>query len=595
MAPARLGAWRRWATFGVLVGAALLTLMWVVAALAMAGRGIDLTDEGYYLLSYRWWSDSPRNPSGVQYIYGPLFEAVGHSVSALRVGRLVTVLAAHLVFGWSFAQWLATRCVKALRTRSGRTAVILVVTASGGVTYGWLPLSPGYNDVAALASLAIAAAVLRTVTVAARGHRIPVAPALVIGPLALSMVLAKWASALLTLLFLAAVLVVALRSLRAAGWVRFLVACGAGLLLSLVVVDLAVPFSEMVPPILEANRLVAARTNSPLALLDMYTHSSLLLLGRSILLAGAAGVVLCVGALAARSRFGRAAPVLIVLAPVVGLVVLNPHGLPGGGVDALPKYGASLAAMSLLVLAAVGATMGRSPRRPAPTSRQGRGADRAMVAMLLLLPMMQAAGTGNAIYAVAVNQFASWIALMVLAVVHLPRRSGEWLLALSATSLAVLLAASTGTDGLLRNPYRADPFTAATERIPGSGPLAGLRVSPDTARWFSEVRRAAGPDLAPGRAVAAFDELSGLVLLLDGRSIGEPWYSASDHARTAAGIRAECGLKPLTRPPIVIFDRRPGTGDLRALASCGVNLDHDYSAIPIQHHGTLLTVYRPST
>ena len=69
-------------------------LAWVVAALVMSGRGLDLSDEGFYLLSYGGWDENSRAFSGVQYLYGPWFELFGYDVPALRVLRLVTVLGA---------------------------------------------------------------------------------------------------------------------------------------------------------------------------------------------------------------------------------------------------------------------------------------------------------------------------------------------------------------------------------------------------------------------------------------------------------------------------------------------------------------------
>ena len=75
------------------VGAAVSVGVWVTAALTMADRGLDGTDEGFYLLSYRWWDTSLRNFTAAQYVYGPVFELMGFDIVRLRYFRVVTVLA----------------------------------------------------------------------------------------------------------------------------------------------------------------------------------------------------------------------------------------------------------------------------------------------------------------------------------------------------------------------------------------------------------------------------------------------------------------------------------------------------------------------
>ena len=152
--------------------ACLATLAWVVAALVMSGRGLDLSDEGFYLLSYRWWDDNPRAFSGVQYLYGPWFELFGYDVQALRVLRLVTVLGAHLALGIAAARWTRAT-VREHVTTAQFFAVAALVTAAGGITYAWLPLSPGYNDVSLLGTVLLAALMLEAVTATIRGDRLP--------------------------------------------------------------------------------------------------------------------------------------------------------------------------------------------------------------------------------------------------------------------------------------------------------------------------------------------------------------------------------------------------------------------------------------
>ena len=75
--------------------------------------------------------------------------------------------------------------------------------------------------------------------------------------------------------------------------------------------------------------------------------------------------------------------------------------------------------------------------------------------------------------------------------------------------------------------------------------------------------------------------MSGIVFALDGRSVGEPWYSLSDQDRTAAGIAAACtDGPPRWRQPIIISRRILSQRILDAMATCGIHLD-DYHRLPV--------------
>jgi hypothetical protein len=215
--------------------------------------------------------------------------------------------------------------------------------------------------------------------------------------------------------------------------------------------------------------------------------------------------------------------------------------------------------------------------------------------MLLLLPAVQAAGTGNALAYLAVNQFPCWTALMVAACTSLVGVRLAAALAVSATACAVAVAATTGADGLLQHPYRTSAWSDATTRIGGTGPLASIRVDPATARRLRAVRSAAGPR-QPGDPVMAFDEMAGIVVLLDGRSVGEAWYSRIDHDRSAAGIESVCTRDRSwgDAQPVVVYDRAPGAADEAALRACGLSLSRDYRLVAVDEGEPHLRVYVPT-
>lgn len=581
------------------LGSGALVLLWAGGAAAMANRGIDLSDESFYLLSYRWWDNTPRTFSGTQFLYGPVFELFGYDVAALRIFRLATVLGAHVWFAFAFLRWLDVSRPGGL-SGPWRRVALLAIVASGGVTYGWLPLSPGYNDVAALGSMMMLGCVLVAAATARRTGRLPWLPAVALGPLAVALVMAKWASAGVVLLFLVAVGVIVTRQLGARGLIRF---AGVGLASTagtVVLVGFLVGgYGQVLPQVLEVNRLVASETNSPADLIVMYVESGLELLARALLVVLLAGVLLGAAALLSRRGRGNAAGILVALAPPSALLVLFPSGfgLPGGGADRVTTYSSCLVAMALLVAVAVLAGRRRRYRegRSPDVGPAGPADDRAVILALLLLPVVQALGTGNGLYYLAVSQFACWTALMVLGIVSLP--TSRRVLAVSAASCAVVVAATTGFGGVALNPYRTSGFAEADTVIGGRGPLSGIRVSSAESDKLATVRRVVEQAVGAnaGRSVMAFDELAGLVLLLDGRSVGEAWYSAIAPERSAVGIEDACTAGPPwgDRLPVLIFSRPVLAVDRQALASCDLDLSTGYTVTVLTSFDPVLSIYLP--
>lgn len=588
-APSNPGAAQRardWALAGCALGLASV----VAAALLMADRGLDTSDESFYLLSYHWWDSTDRYFTGVQFIYGPVLDLLGGSVAGLRIVRLVSVLAAHATLGWAVVSWLRVRGPEPVLSPRGELVAVGSITAAGAVQYGWLPLSPGYNDIALLTSLGLAAALLRCLRSVRLGGQLPVLPAVGAGVAATLLVVAKWSSALLVLAVVVGLGVMALRRLNATGWLRFvglgvatMAASGAGF------VALAGGPSA-VSTIVDVNRLVAGSSNSPASLVRMYLSTGVEVLGAAALLVVPAAI--CAAASwALRSRGAlRSGSVVLCLAPVTVLLAAWPDrlGLPLAGAPHIKMYTAALIALAGLVAAS-----GVAERRGRTTTEPAGAPDGLVLVLLLLLPAVQALGTGNPLYDIAVNGFGFWVAVMVVGVVGL--RGAARPLGQAALAVAVAACTAIGVSGLLEGPYRTSSFADSETRIGGDGIVAGLRVGPVQARLLHGVRSAAG-DLPPGAPVLAFDEMAGYVLALDGRSVGEAWYSAIDHHRTYVGIRDACAdTDPFAaRRPVVLFDRAPERSDIKALGNCGVDLTVGYKVTLIEYGaGRSVLVYRP--
>jgi hypothetical protein len=592
----------------ITVAASLAALAWAGAVALSAGHGFDRSDEGFYLLSYRWWNTDYRTFTGAQYLYGPVFQATGYNIAALRIFRLVTVLGAHAAFGWAFMRWLRLSRPSAPTSRLWEVAGTMAIVAAGGVVYGWLPLSPGYNDVTVLGALVSMALVLFAAVHAAKGRPVPAWVPLAWGPVIIAMVLAKWTAAGATLLVIGVVALVLLwpRGIREIG--RIAAWLVASLVISCLAVDLlVVPLTTAIPQMLAVNRLAVSSSNSPANLLHMYWNSGVAMLRTTItqnwllLLAVAVAVV---------SRRRGVAIVALVLG-VAGLGWSTwravRHGGLGGGVVNLARYPVLLVAALLAVLVAVlvSKSIGwRQRRAGAASASQVSSIDRdgwrvwLVLAALLVLPVAQALGTGNPLYFMAVNGFAAWMAIIIAVLTGIDQAPviAKGLVATVAAA-AVIVATSVGAAGVWYHPYRTRSHAQTTALAAGVPALSSLRLDPQSARQYSDLYQQLKPYLLPpGRAMMGFDEMSGLILALGGRPVGEAWYSRIDRARSAAGIRADCaGGHPWwgQRLPIILFDRPVSDSETAALQACGLSLANDYRLLPFQEDGMNLTIYVP--
>ncbi len=580
----------------LLAGAALT--VWVAVAVFTASRGLDLSDESFYLLSYRWWSVDDRAFSGVQYVYGPVFQALGYDIAALRIFRVATVVLANAGFAAAFMRWLRTRRPHAPVTRLWDLAGVLLITTVGGLAFSWLPKAPGYNDVAALGALLCAAIVLELARGARRGHLPGWWVGVVAALVAFAMVLTKWASAMLTLTGLFVVAVIVLVPLGWRAIVRFVVPFALAVALSAGLFHVLIaPLDRVVGQMIETNRLIARATNSPRSLLVMYLESTYKMVRRLGRLWLPLAVVFTLVPFL-RGRLGQLAGLLALLGGVVwvGNTVVG-GDLYWGGTIHLASYllvvtaGIVLAAILLVSswLARLVVQVWRARTdKTTPSVPSGHPSwasllsDLAIVGMLILLPVLQAAGTGNPILYLALSCYGAWMALVVWVWTGLtPARDGwaTWTSAAVAAALMVTSSCATAVTGMWYAPYRTSPAAVSTVPVSGVRALESLTFDQVSADDIAAYAAALRPWTAqPGRRVMAFDELAGLVLVVEGRSVGEAWYSTLDAERTAAGIEATCRESgPLTQDkPILLFKRPRSASDDRALRACGLSVEQDY-------------------
>lgn len=598
--------------------AVALVIVSFVTVVLCAGRGLDLTDEGFYLLSYRWWNDNYDNFTGAQYFMGPVFELLGFDIARFRIFRVGALIVSHAFFGLCFMGWLRTVRPHAPASPLWNVAGAAAITACSPAVYSWLPLSIGYNDVALMCSLGLAGCALWIARDQELDRRVVWWAPFGIGAFAVVLLLSKWSSSLVVLLGLAITLVVLTGTRRrwAVGGAVLIGWIAAGVVAVLGVLQLVlVPPGTLLPPLLEVNRMVAGSTNSPALLLQTYLEGFRLLLSDVLRLHWPLLLVALAAPLLRRvPRIGVAAVVVAVAASVAAAV--RTDGLLGGPVHVLEFVPTLYAPVvtALVVAAVVAVQRLRSDRRseqdgPAGSTPDGRQWSPRLRRWVLLtmvagMPFAQAAGTGNWVHQLAAIGVGFWMAVLIHLLTGLDRPAVVPRALVGA--MAAFLAVSTtvvAVSALWSYPYRTTGHDVSTTAVPELPALSSLRLSPSDAADFTALHDLLEPYLGrPGRPMIAFDRLAGMVLALGGRPVGESWYSATAPDRSRAGIVRTCEGQPWWGPrnrPLVFFNRSVTEADLDALDACGirvVNSDRgrkNYRATTITFRDAPLYVYLP--
>lgn len=504
--------WLRW-TPSVFFAVVLARLVWL--AWTAAPRGVDFTDEGIYLVSYRYYRNPEMVYNGAPALFGPLFDLLGYSVVSLRRLKLVLVLVCGVGLGVATAMFV--RPDRRMRSRldafSVRLAIVLLVTIGGFTMYTWLPQSPGYNDLSVLLATGLAAVVLPVLDGAVRWKWLMTA----IGMISGIAIVNKWPAGLCMVAVTAAALIMA-RGWRGAGrgleWSALGLILGWGLLAVFggrfldrvtelrtaseqLTDSLPIWDSYLLPywrNVVDVSRLVGGKVWLLLAF--GVCMSLVVALRRSMWLGGmlAAGVLLVVRSMSRSGQFGGGdfnvgrsqvvLPLFLVLAGVIWLIARVAMSMPSGGSD---------------------------DRDDEPidglddsSSARGRGA---AIFLLVGLGGAQAVGTLNAPLFVIISSGALCAAAVVIVVAD---SVAIWRPAIPVVAvLLVVFPMATERmmlSGLWKHPYRlATNLYGQTEALESVIGYDGLSTDPNTAALLnslSEIARRRDLVGRPGLSVS---------------------------------------------------------------------------------------------
>jgi len=500
----------------IIVIIAVQALMFIVAA----KRGFDLTDESFYLLTYRHWTEWPSVSLFGAYFSLP-YALVGHDVWAMRLLGFALLLAAAVWFGRE-----AQRAFGALAdrpSREGELATAVAAAASVWSYYGASPVppTPSYNLLTLLSALAVLALALRLGRIVHRGERRGIlATAFALG-LAGSVGLAsKFSSGLLVLALAVAVFAaLAARRLDARGWSRLVAAALAGVALNLVALWIAEP---ALPLRFERGLAVA------LAMMPRHPAGELAELVAGVLPGDAlhalrillwplafAVLALVVGARVRRRSLVDALAVGVFIAGALVFIFVKDNRF----------YRIVLVTWLAVLLAAAAVWL---LRRRLAANAGGRAL--VLAAATLVVPFAYSFGTNNALlqHMGMAAIFPLVVAAVVIRTLWLERAVPTWLFAGALALLAALpaeIVVRQWVDG--RYTYRLGASLAEqTVSLPANPGAIDLGVTPALARsleGYLLLLRSAG--FASGQKMIDFTGQSpGLVAVANGAPVGAIWF-----------------------------------------------------------------------
>ena len=585
--------WLRWvpATFFGLVLARLVWLAWRAAS-----RGVDFTDEGIYLVSYRYYRNPEMVYNGAPAIFGPLFHLVGYSVVSLRRVKIILLVLCGLGLGWATAGFVRRRTTTTSSVAAiTRDVAITGFVAIGGFTmYTWLPQSPGFNDLSVLCAMALAATILPVIDGMSSGRRWLLGAA---GAVVAVAFINKWPAGLCMIVVVALALILALGwrdAGRAIGW------AGAGFVLACVLLAVVSgPFFERLRELRSTSEQLSDSLPIWNSYLVPYWRDLVAVAGQvgaKVWLILALGVGLAVVVPARRA--------MVLGAMLAGAVLLalkaswHAGYFRGGDVNAglsqvaLPMLLALAGVVWLIARVAaslpiragddnIGEPVGGAP--DFQSSRTGGAA----LALLIGLAGAQAVGTLNPPLFIAVSSGSLCAAVIVIVA---GRSVTIWRPAIVPVAALILvlplLTERMVLSGLWQRPYRlATNLYAQTENLDGVIGYDGLSTDSGTAQLLHDLSAIAQRRGLAGHPGLSVSNSPGYTLAL---GLTQPpadlFISSIEYIPDNADIydarfRTACsrGLISPDNPPVILTAGASAPADISSLlAECGIIFPDDF-------------------
>jgi hypothetical protein len=558
-----------------------------VGVIVARSRGLDLSDESLYILSYRYYRAPEMMHVGSGAFFGPIFRILGDRVDHLRAFKLLSVLVIGKILGHAVVARLRSLFTQQSVSNRESHFIVALVVSGGLLCYSWLPQTPSYNDLSALC----AAAVLATVFCVESRTRSGAWLVLLGSTLTIAFI-NKWTAGVL-LGGIALCRALAVDAWRRLGW-RF-VGARVGLGGAAVVVGLFLVGANPVRYVV-ANARVARSNAGRGRLLDTYALSywrtlklaALEGIGHfgmlALLVAVAVGVVVVARQRAVRIVAGAAAGLAAVLCVPV-LIRVGAFEGGSGNLSGIELTLPCLMGLSLVPLAVSAVLRGRSlPRRSIAL-------DLATIVAVWLAP---AVGTDNSLLAIAHSGGAVAFAFIAVIIASVVRVRRAFIPAGVVMGVVCSLVASGAVfRGLWLHPYRIEgELSSQNSRVEHVALLDGIQVDQPTADFLESLAEVSQTQAlrgangfssfgSPGVAIAL--GLRHPLAALWVRAPGDPGYQTlyADRIRTAC----ESGFfDESVRPVVVSLSDRPEPRIADVIREAGCRFDN-YDVVSVLSPG----------
>ncbi len=502
-------------------------------------RGFDITDEGFYLLSYGNPDDVPTSWTLYHRLVGATVGRFAPSIVSYRVARLLLELAATGGLALALGRFLRRHGAPP----NGSLHPFLLLGTLTTLAFG--PRTLSYNSIVDAALLSHAALTIVALTPGTgRGSRLAAAAG--VGAAYGLLFLAKPPSGAVAVMTTSALFLLGRRldTLAVALAVGAITAGGALLTW---------------PPDFTLAARVAGGDHAPLTLLRAYADDAVRCLRELV-----AYVPFFALEALHRSSWTRGRAWYWSLASAAAFAVPT---------LALERHRAIFVDGYVALLFAAVLRLPSERRRALATRERAVGV---VTLWLATLPLVGSIGSGNMPLVQVFFHLTPWFAVVWLAVLGArPVGVCRHRVLLLTAALALLHIA----DAALLRPYRVPGSLAAQDRALAGLPAArGLRFDAAVADFLSTLTAAAArAGLRPGTPVIALYDAPGLVFLLGGSSPMRPWYFSGEE-NDAANCRAIQRTASRGARPWLLLERAIAPGQARCLDEAGLHFT-DYRPV----------------
>lgn len=555
----------------ILVAVFLISIyLWVLS------KGFDITDEGFYLLSYSYPAEYAVSSTGFHLLVSKILPASQVSVVGYRLASLISALFTAGIFSWGFRRWLIAR----QGTAPSSLLLLALFIVGNMLQYAISARTLNYNGLNSLAIAVFSALVLNYL--ASQGRK--ASAGLIIGGLAMGLdVFVKFSSSAIVLSSGALVLVLSVSPLQKRTFIRPLLLLGLGFLLGLAVFSLFfMPLPTWYRGLKhETDLLVRGMYNSGLVV--RYVRDSYPVFRTLIYPFGIVALLASCWVYYQGQRITKTWQHLTILSAVLLLLVFESLRTGLYKNTHLNYNRSSVWLLGPILIAAAMLLASRIRYRHPLLGGIDNWQAWLMPLWLLALPLLAAFGTVNQLFNNSMLDAMYWLAVLVWLVQLLPAsvrylRSTQFAL----LALPALAVAEQATYGMLWAPYlqlenmfgQHTPLTIGAPMQP-----AHLLVDAPSAAYINGIKTAMdSAGFQAGGPILALYDAPGLVYALGGISPGNPWYpgfQSQDIRNCDALDKTSLNL----HQAFLLLNQTPNAAIKACLAAHGLHFPADYVLI----------------